>query len=114
MDRDADALAQNTRRMAERFPAVTFVPHTADFTHPLDLPPLDGLVMANALHFHREQEPIVARLVGYLQPGVPYPVGFAAWQALAQSAGLTGVRQLATRPSRATRAIYSAAAVRGG
>jgi ubiquinone/menaquinone biosynthesis C-methylase UbiE len=39
----------------------------ADFTRPLELDPLDGLLLANALHFAPQQERVLRRLVGYLK-----------------------------------------------
>ena len=35
----------------------------ADFTQPLDLQELHGILMANALHFVRHPEPVLTRLV---------------------------------------------------
>src|SRR3974390_1669746 len=57
VDRDRAALREQERAMRRRFPdrAVTYL--AADFTRALDLPPLDGIVMANSLHFQREKEP---------------------------------------------------------
>jgi hypothetical protein len=48
VDRDRRALQQQERAMRGRFPATAVVYHPADFTQPLHLPPLDGVVMANA------------------------------------------------------------------
>ena len=41
----------------------------ADFTRTLELPPLDGLLMANALHFARRHERVLRGLVRHLKPG---------------------------------------------
>lgn len=124
VDQDASALRENERALRSRFPAVHVRYLTADFTRPLDLPPLDGLVMANSLHFHRHKEPILRQLMNYLKPGghfilveynvdagnqwVPYPLSYPAWVKLAASVGLTDTRQIATYPSRFLREIYSA------
>lgn len=60
VDRDRRALHQLADAMQERFPGVTLHTLTADFTQPLALPPLDGVVMANSLHFVRRKEPYAA------------------------------------------------------
>jgi ubiquinone/menaquinone biosynthesis C-methylase UbiE len=125
IDRDSRALAANARSMGERFPGVAASRLCADFTGPLDLTELDGLVMANALHFVDDQEGPVQELRGLLRPGgrflvveynieransaVPYPVPFARWQALARAAGFGHTELLFRRPSRFLREIYSAA-----
>jgi len=128
VDRDGAALARGAAEVARRFPGVSVVPRTADFTRPLDLPPLDGLVMANALHFVRDgdKEPLVRRLSGRLKPGgrfllveynvdhgnpwVPHPLSYDTWAALAARAGLSQVALIGRRPSRFLREIYAAAA----
>lgn len=61
-----------------------------DFTQPLDLPPLDGILLANALHYVKEQKEFLRRMMNLLKEGgrlllieydresanpwVPYPV----------------------------------------
>src|SRR5438132_6297300 len=58
VDRDAQALRTLEHAMQARFPATPLHAVVADYTRPLDLPPLDGVVCANTLHFHRQKEPI--------------------------------------------------------
>jgi SAM-dependent methyltransferase len=98
-----------------------------DFTRPLALPPLDGIVMANALHFVRDQAAMVARAASYLKAGgrlvvieyqhrapsrwVPHPVPAARFADLAADAGLTPQRVVATRPSAYGGEMYVAYAV---
>jgi SAM-dependent methyltransferase len=97
----------------------------ADFTKPIDLPLLDGVVMANSLHFIRHKDPVVQLIHSYLRPGgclilveyntdqgnlwVPHPVTFSTWQAIARRNGFTSTRLLARVPSRFLTEIYSAA-----
>lgn len=117
VDQNAGALAQNQRYMAVRFPAVTLHTVAADFTGALDLPALDGIVMANALHFvpDRAKDAVLQRLRDLLHPGgrlimveydtdrgnrwVPYPMSYTTWVRLATRAGFTDTMQIATHPS---------------
>lgn len=128
VDQRAGALREQERAMRARFPQTTVHYLTADFTRRLDLPPLDGAVMANALHFVRDKDPVVRLVRGYLKPGgvfilveydtdrgnpwVPYPLSYTTWEALAKRNGFAETRLLATRPSRFLGAFFSAASVR--
>ncbi|MHB0858331.1 MAG: class I SAM-dependent methyltransferase [Anaerolineae bacterium] len=124
VDRDANALVEQRRRMRELFPHTQVRYIVADYTQALTLPTLDGLLMANALHFQRDKVPLLRSLVAHLRPGgrfvlveydsdhgnpwVPYPISYGAWEALAERAGLEQTRQLARKPSRFLGAMYSA------
>ena len=124
VDTDARALREQRAALQARFPAVTLEQRTADFTKPLDLPPLDGVVMANSLHFQRHKEPVLQQVRAMLKPGgrlalveynadkgnwwVPYPLSYPTWEALAQANGFVQTRLLTTQPSRFLREIYSA------
>lgn len=127
VDKDRGALAQLERSVRARFPDISLHTLVADFTTALALPLLDGLVMANALHFvpRAQQEAVVRRLQRYLQPQgrlllieyntdhgnhwVPYPLSFPTWAALAQRAGLGRTELLATQPSHFLGEFYAAA-----
>lgn len=112
---------------------VGVIPIRADFSQPFDLPeqeelPLDGLLFANALHFVRDAEVVLRRLVRLLRPGgrvviveydrrspsrwVPYPIRSERWPALAAAAGLRGPRVTARRPSIFAGELYVAVAER--
>lgn len=130
VDRDRGALARNTETVRERFPDIGLTTRTADFTRPLDLPGLDGLVAANSLHFvaRDRQVEVVRALAGHLRPGgtflvveydsdhgnpwVPHPFRYETWVELARAAGLAGARRIGRVPSRFLGAIYSATATR--
>jgi SAM-dependent methyltransferase len=131
VDRDRGALAALSRPSRVR-PAVdaTVVTIAADFTRPLSLPPLDGVVLANALHFvpAEEQAPVLGRVAALLRPGaalvlveydrraasrwVPHPVSPTRFAALAPPAGLAPPTPLAERRSSFGGVIYSAVAYR--
>jgi SAM-dependent methyltransferase len=124
VDRDRRALQVQLRALHEAFPAVAVTPLVADFTKPLDLPPLDGIVMANSLHFERDKLAVLRLIRGYLRPTgrlilveydvdhgnrwVPYPLSFRSWAALAAEAGFDNTQFLASVPSRFLGSIYSA------
>lgn len=124
VDRDRHALARQAQAMRQRFPDTPIEYRQADFVQPLGLPPLDGIVMANALHFIRDKAPALRTIAAALRPGgrlvlveyntdhgnhwVPYPFSFPTWQTLAQEAGFVDTRLAATRPSRFLGQIYAA------
>jgi SAM-dependent methyltransferase len=128
VDRDAGALRRQESRLRARFPERTVHFIAADFTHPLDLPPLAGAVMANALHFQQNKGPVLQLVRDYLLPGgrfilveyntdhgnrwVPYPLSFQTWEEMARRNGFARTHLLATRPSRFLGEIYSALSYR--
>jgi SAM-dependent methyltransferase len=100
----------------------------ADFTGALSLPPLDGIVMANSLHYFKDQIKVLRHVQSFLKlngalllveynadsgnPWVPYPLSFETYCGLAPRAGFSEPRLLATVPSRFLREFYSAVAYR--
>ena len=115
VDTDRRALDEQERRMRSRFPETEVHYLCADFARPMDLPALDGIVMANSLHFHRRKAPIVAAVRGMLKPGgrllvveyntdrgnawVPYPITFEAWRKLARSVRVRLDAQIGAGPA---------------
>jgi len=60
VDKDRGALKRLEWAHRQRFPSADhLIPLNEDFTRPLDLPPLDGVVMANSLHYFRDQEKVL-------------------------------------------------------
>jgi SAM-dependent methyltransferase len=128
IDRDERALRENARSTERLFRGVRLTTRVADFRDGLDLPPLDGIVAANSLHFvaRAEQATVVERLASHLKPGgtfvvveydsdvgnqwVPNPFSSRAWPALAEAAGLVDPTVMTRVPSRFLGAIYSASA----
>jgi trans-aconitate methyltransferase len=129
VDRDAAASAALTEWATHHAPNVTVL--HADFTRPLAFPSLepaalDGMLLANALHFVRDPGAVLARLVAHLRPGgrvviveydrrraspwVPYPIPSSSVPSLAAAAGLTAPVVTASRPSLFGGTLYAAAA----
>ncbi len=124
VDKDNSVLRQQEQAMRQFSPPmnVTYIP--ADFTRPLDLPQLDGIVMANSLHFVRKKDDVLQRVASYLRPGgrlllveynvdrgnvwVPYPFSYETWETLAKKNGFVETRLLEKRPSRFLNEMYSA------
>jgi hypothetical protein len=84
---------------------------------------VDGILMANSLHFIQDQHRFLRRLLSVTDcfliveyerskpsPWVPYPVGFERLSEFFSKAGAERVEKLATRQSRFGGTIYSALA----
>lgn len=126
VDRDAGAL-KRLARAAPAWPAgVTTI--NGDFTRPLDLPALDGLLLANALHYVRDAGAVLARLAGHVRrggrvviveydrrranPWVPHPIPIATLPDVCAVAGLAAPRITAKRASAFGGDLYVAVADR--
>ena len=130
VDKDAGALSSvRSWRGGARV-----IPVTADFTAAFELPGfedalLDGILLANALHFVRDAASVLTRLVQRVRLGgkiviveydrreasrwVPYPISISRWPDLAKTAGLSEPSIVGTRPSMYSGTLYAAVASRG-
>jgi SAM-dependent methyltransferase len=141
VDRDAGSMRGLAAEIGKRFPAIGIEVIVADFTKPMSLPSgprlrrgppphvvgrpgLDGIVMANSLHFVRDKRPVLARVRQMLKPGgslivveygsdrgnpwVPHPFSYERWVQMAADAGFERTRLLGTVPSRYLGSMYSA------
>ena len=82
----------------------------ADFTNSLDLPLLDGIFLANALHFVKDQTTFLQQIIYKLKdkgkivfieydrehgnPWVPYPISFSKLKKMTVDVGLTEAKEL--------------------
>jgi ubiquinone/menaquinone biosynthesis C-methylase UbiE len=125
VDRDQGALRRLTSAMHDQFPDVALHTLVGDFDRPLPLPQLDGIVMANSLHFIRNKAATLGRVRTYLKPTgrllmveynsdqgnlwVPHPFSYPTWERMSRESGFEHTALLATYPSRFLREIYAAA-----
>lgn len=124
VDRDARSLQGLPAEMGTRFPGTELEVIVGDFTRPISLSRLDGIVMANSLHFVRDKRPVLSLLREMLRPGgrlivveygsdrgnpwVPHPFSYERWEQMAAGAGFERTRLLGTEPSRYLGSMYSA------
>jgi SAM-dependent methyltransferase len=127
VDRDPRAVGELARWAREEASGVIVI--EADFTQSLEIAKLggeelDGLLLANALHFVRDPGSTLARLVKLLRPDgrvvlveydrraanrwVPYPISIARLPALAAEAALSAPVVVGQRPSDYGGIIYAA------
>lgn len=103
--------------------AITF--QQGDFVHePLPLTDLDGIMLANSMHYVRDKEVLIRNLSNYCKPlhaflvveydtlaanpWVPYSVDFRSLSALFLRAGYNQVEQLGHRKSKYGGNLYAA------
>jgi len=125
LDKDHARLGQLERAFRLRFWDVSQLQVLpADFTNSLDLPALDGALMANSLHFFKDKEKVLRHVRSFLKPvgafllveynvdsgnpWVPHPLSFSSWSQLAPRAGFSAPRLLATTPSSFLKEFYAA------
>lgn len=127
VDKDKSSLRQLENSHRARFHSTSkLILLPDDFSRPLDIPALDGVVMANSLHYFKDKEKILRHVHGFLNPNgtfllveynvdsgnlwVPHPLSFEMYRTLAPRAGFTEPRLLAQVPSRFLKEFYSAVA----
>jgi ubiquinone/menaquinone biosynthesis C-methylase UbiE len=124
VDRDRGSLRALRSAMERSFPGTHLHLLHEDFVGDLILPPLDGILAANAIHFVRNHSAVLRRWREYLKPDgrlviveydtdrgnrwVPYPLSFPSFGAVAQAAGFAAPTLVGARPSRFLGGFYAA------
>jgi ubiquinone/menaquinone biosynthesis C-methylase UbiE len=115
VDKSQSTLQRLQQHLAGSVPADKLHPILADFTRSLSLPPLDGMLLANSLHFVRHKAPLLKQLIRLLKPGgrmivieyntnqgnsaVPYPLNETDFLTLALDTGLLQPQIVTKAPS---------------
>lgn len=112
----------NKRSYAQHNPSIIY--HQADFAKDkLPIPTLNGILMANSLHYVQDQVACIKKLKSWLRNSggvmilveydtnkgnewVPYPVSFARAQTIFREAGFSKIEKIGERSS-----IYSSASM---
>lgn len=124
IDKDQAALREQESAMQARFPHAKVYYRHLDFRQNFQLPPLDGVLMANSLHFYKHKEALLATIRAFIRPGgqfvlveyntdrgnqwVPHPLSYHTWSELAPAAGFRRTSLLGTHPSRFLGEFFSA------
>jgi ubiquinone/menaquinone biosynthesis C-methylase UbiE len=126
LDQDRSALETLRAAMIRMFPETYLQLVDGDIRQPPPLPPLDGIVAANSLHYvERKRQPATLRLWSTLlkpggrivlveydsnepNPWVPFPISWRRLRDVAHDAGLPPPERLGAHPSRWNGGIYSA------
>ncbi len=121
-----DTHKSDLQKIPDQYNHVRFVKLTLDFvSDELPVDNLDGILMANSLHYVQHKPALLQKLVHTIKPDgrimlveydtelanpwIPYPIPFRELKEIFASIGFSKIRKLNTRPSVYNRApLYSA------
>jgi SAM-dependent methyltransferase len=128
IDKDLSALKTQKDKLNSHFITIKSYFITAGFDNELHLPLMDGILMANSLHYVREKVILIEKIWETLKPSaafilveyntsrsnrwVPYPISFSEWQILSKQAGFKNTRLLGKHPSLYHKEIYAALSIK--
>lgn len=124
VDADAQRLANQKEQFEKQFPDTNIHFLNEDFTKGLNIPPLDGIIAANSIHYSKDRIKTLKHFMSFLKKQgkliiveynvdegniwVPYPFSFPTLQKLAREAGLNPPKLLEKTPSSFLDEFYSA------
>lgn len=125
IDKDKSALRELESAFVARFNSTSNLNIIqADFSKSLNPPPLDGILMANSLHFFKDKIKILKHIKTFLKPNgklimveynvdkgnmwVPYPFSFPTFETMCEKSGFDQAKLLATHSSSFLNGFYSA------
>jgi ubiquinone/menaquinone biosynthesis C-methylase UbiE len=130
IDKNQTSLAIQEQKFNQLFPHRQIEFLAQDFTRNLSLGHLDGILMANSLHFigTERQIPLLQKIQSYLKPEgklvlveyntndgnhwVPYPFRYEVFETIAKKSGFKTIKLLATIKSQFLNEIYASLAVK--
>ncbi|RZS70811.1 class I SAM-dependent methyltransferase [Pseudobacter ginsenosidimutans] len=108
-------MEEQALKKIQPYNGISITTMVADITKPISLPILDGILMANSIHYVKNKELFLDQLKQYLRPGgllliveyemekanpwVPYPLGFSVMQGLLVKTGFTTPEKIGERTS---------------
>jgi ubiquinone/menaquinone biosynthesis C-methylase UbiE len=128
VDKDKSRLTVQQQEFTRLFPKIQIEFIHQDFTQPLDIPVLDGILMANSLHYIKNKESFLKNILANLKPSgkfilveynvdsgntwVPYPLSYETFKQIAKTAGLLHIEFLSWVKSDFLNEIYAASGMK--
>lgn len=128
LDTDEYRLERQKKEFSEKYPNTNVIYLQRDFTKYLEITGLDGILMANSLHFTEDKVSLLKKLINYLKSSgrlvlveynadkgnsyVPYPISFQAFEKIAKEAGFNTPQLVKKIYSSFMNEIYCAVAVK--
>lgn len=123
VDLSAKRLEIQKEQVQKKFPHSNIVYINQDFTKKIAIPPIDGILLANSIHYVEHKQPFLLHLKSYLKNQgkviiveynvdegnfwVPFPVSFSTLSNMLLEAGYSKPELLGTIPSGFLEEIYS-------
>lgn len=125
IDKDQSSLRELEKSFSAKFRSTSnLITIQSDFSKPLSLPPLDGILMANSLHFFKDKIKVLKHIKSFLKPNgklimveynvdkgntwVPYPFSFSTFESMCKESGFDAPTLLAIHSSGFLNGFYSA------